>query len=60
MYVHYSTTDVDRARTVFAALSEGGNVEAPGEATFWSPFFGVVRDRWGTPWQVSAEAPAEA
>lgn len=60
MYVHWSTTDVDRARTVFEALAEGGTVEMPGEEVFWSPYFGVVRDRFGTPWQVGAEAPQEA
>lgn len=57
MYVHYSTKDLDRARTVFEGLSDGGEVEMPGGETFWSPFFGVCRDRFGTPWQVSVEAP---
>lgn len=59
MYVHYSTTDVDRARAVFEALADGGTVEMPGEEVFWAPFFGVCTDRFGTPWQVSAEAPDE-
>lgn len=26
--------------------------------TFWSPAFGVLVDRFGTPWMVSADSPA--
>lgn len=59
MYVMYTTKDVDRARTVFAGLSEGGEVMTPGGEVFWSPYFGVCRDRFGTPWQISAE-PSDA
>jgi PhnB protein len=55
VFVHYSTPDVDRARTVFEGLAEGGDVQMPGGEVFWSPFFGVVVDRFGTPWQVSAD-----
>lgn len=57
MFVHYSTTELDRAETVFAALAEGGDVHVPGQAEFWTPFFGVLTDRFGTPWQVSVEVP---
>ncbi len=57
LYVHYSTPDVARARQVFEALSEGGEVQMPGGEVFWSPFFGVLVDRFGTPWQVSADQP---
>ncbi len=31
----------------------------PGQEEFWTPFFGVVTDRFGTPWQISVEAPAQ-
>lgn len=55
MYVMYSTKDVDRARTVFEGLSEGGEVVTAGGEVCWSPYFGVCRDRFGTPWQISAE-----
>lgn len=60
MYVHYATTDLDRAKAIFAGLSEGGDVLQPGHEEFWTPFFGVVTDRFGTPWQISVEPPAEA
>lgn len=43
----------DEARRVFAALAEGGNVTMPLAGTFWAEAFGMVTDRWGTPWGVS-------
>ncbi|MGH9001800.1 MAG: hypothetical protein ACRDYV_01605 [Acidimicrobiia bacterium] len=27
--------------------------------TFWSPMFGMCVDRFGTPWMVGAEGPAQ-
>lgn len=58
MYANYSTPDVAFAERVWAALSDGGEVEMEAGPTFWSPFFGVCRDRFGTQWMVNAE-PAE-
>ena len=45
------------AERIFKALAEGGRVTMPFEATFWSPGFGMVTDRFGTPWMVNC-APA--
>jgi PhnB protein len=59
MQVNYSVTDVDEAKRVFEALAEGGQVIMPMAETFWSPMFGMCVDRFGTPWMVNAEAPAE-
>jgi len=58
MYVNFSVGDVDEAKRVFEALADGGEIEMPLDATFWSPAFGVCKDRFGTPWMVNAE-PAE-
>jgi len=44
--------EVDRA---FASLSEGGQVQMLLGTTFWSPRFGMVKDRFGTGWMVSAD-----
>ncbi len=55
IFVHYSTTDLDQAKGVFADLSEGAEIHMPGQEEFWTPFFGVLTDRFGTPWQVSVE-----
>ena len=59
MQVNYAVADVDEAKRVFEALADGGEITLPIGATFWSPMFGMCVDRFGTPWMVSAEAPAE-
>jgi len=59
MQVNYAVADVGEAKRVFEALSEGGEVTLPIAETFWSPAFGMCIDRFGTPWMISAEAPAE-
>ena len=60
MYVNYTVGDVAEARRVFEALADGGEVRMPLAETFWSPMFGMCVDRFGTPWMVNAEAPADA
>lgn len=54
-FVLLSVEDVDRGREIFTALAEGGEVLVPFERTFWSPGFGALVDRFGTPWEVSCE-----
>lgn len=48
------TADGERA---FNALSEGGNVQMPFQKTFWAHRFGMVTDRFGTPWMINVEKP---
>lgn len=43
---------VDEARGIFEALSQGGTVTMPQAKTFWADTFGMVVDRFGTPWMV--------
>ena len=45
------------ADTVFAALAEGGQVDMPLQATFWSPCYGMVTDRFGMGWMVMVASP---
>jgi PhnB protein len=45
--------DVAEAERRFAALAEGGEVQMPLDATFWSPAFGMVVDRFGVSWMVN-------
>lgn len=47
---------VEEAESVFAALSNGGRVQAPLTKTFFSPCFGMVYDRFGIGWMVNAQA----
>lgn len=57
MYVNHTVSDMADAERIFAALADGGEVEMPFGATFWSPGFGVCVDRFGTPWMVDVDAP---
>jgi PhnB protein len=43
----------EAARPVFEALSEGGQVGMPLGETFWAQAFGMVTDRFGTPWLIN-------
>lgn len=45
--------DEAEADRLFAALSEGGKIDMPLAATFWSPKFGMLEDRFGVSWMVS-------
>ena len=48
-------TEAEAGR-VFAALAEGGQVSLPLGKTFWSPCFGMLKDRFGLGWMVSVVA----
>ena len=43
---------------VFNGLAQGGQVAMPFAKTFWSPGFGMVTDRFGTPWMVNVATSA--
>ena len=47
-----SAADQAEAERLFAALSEGGQVQMPLGQTFFSPCFGMVADRFGVNWMV--------
>lgn len=49
--------DIATADRVFSALSEGGTVTMPQDATFWSPRFGMLTDRYGVAWMVMVPPP---
>ena len=44
---------VAEARRIFDALADGGQVRMPLDQTFWVEAFGMLVDRYGTPWMVS-------
>ena len=54
--VSISFADAAETERVFNALAEGGRVTMAFQKTFWSPGFGGVVDRFGTPWMVNTEA----
>jgi PhnB protein len=56
--VNCALPDLAEAKRVFDALSDGGDVQAPLEETFFAPAFGMCTDRFGTPWMIMVEEPA--
>lgn len=46
---------VAEAERIFAALSDGGEVQMPLSQTFWALRFGMCVDQFGIPWMVNLE-----
>lgn len=44
-----------QAASVFEALADGGQIQMPFQACFWTPGFGVLVDRFGIPWEVNCD-----
>jgi PhnB protein len=53
----YTVPTVEEADQIFAALSDGGQVQMPLATTFFSPRFGMVADRFGVSWMVHVTPP---
>jgi len=53
MTVDYDTTEV--AQQVFNALASGGQVTMPMQPAFWAKQWGMLVDKFGTPWIVNGE-----
>jgi PhnB protein len=51
--LNYATTA--EAQKVFNALAEGGRVTMPMQPAFWAKVWGMLIDRFGTPWIVNGE-----
>jgi PhnB protein len=45
--------DTEAADRIFNALVDGGTVKMPCQETFWSARFGMLVDRFGTPWMIN-------
>jgi PhnB protein len=43
------------AERIFQALAENGKVSMPLQQTFWAARFGMLVDRFGTPWMINCE-----
>ncbi|MBL8297414.1 MAG: VOC family protein [Rhodanobacteraceae bacterium] len=50
-----SPSSLAEAERIFAALSDGGEVQMPLAQTFWALRFGTCTDRFGIPWMVNLE-----
>ena len=54
--VFHGAANAETAARVFAALAEGGQIILPLGQTFWSPCFGMLKDRFGTSWMITLAA----
>ncbi len=43
------------AERIFAALADGATIRMPIQETFWATRFGMLVDRFGTPWMINCE-----
>ena len=43
------------AERIFHALAQDGTVRMPIQETFWATRFGMLTDRFGTPWMINCE-----
>jgi PhnB protein len=59
LWVSVQPANVAEGRRMFDALAEGGQTIMPFAATFWSAGFGMVKDRFGTPWMVNVMEAAQ-
>ncbi len=51
--------DIAEIDRIFAALAEGGTIDAPLAKTFWSAYYGMVTDKHGITWQLTATCEME-
>ncbi len=58
LWVSIQAADAAEGKRLFDALAQGGQTVMPYAATFWSPGFGMTRDRFGTPWMVNVAQAA--
>jgi len=52
-----SSDSKEEANRIFEALTDGGTVQMPLQETFWALRFGMLVDRFGTPWMVNCGRP---
>jgi PhnB protein len=56
--VNLGVKDAGEVERMFHALAENGTVEMHLQQTFWAARFGMVVDRFGTPWMINCENAA--
>ena len=58
--ISLQAADDVEAERLFAALSAGGKIDVPLMTTPFASRFGMVTDRFGTPWMITTPQPARA
>ena len=58
IHVYHEAPDIPTADKVYDALAEGGEATQPMMETFFSPKWGMCKDRFGVRWMVGVRQPA--
>ena len=53
LFVSLHVDEVAEGERIFRAFAQGGREIMPFAKTFWAEGFGMVVDRFGTPWMVN-------
>ena len=57
LHVSVTIESIEESERIYAALSEAAQVAMPLQETFWAQRFGMLTDRFGTPWMINCEKP---
>ncbi|WP_152396092.1 VOC family protein [Paenibacillus guangzhouensis] len=49
------SNDIERLKSIYHALADGGQVIMELQKTFWSPLYAMVKDKFGIQWQLNGE-----
>ena len=50
--ISISPESTEEADKIFSGLTAGGRVDMPMQETFWSPYFGMLKDKFGVNWMI--------
>ena len=54
MFINLQVPTTDEGKKLFHVLADGGKITMPFAQTYWSPGFGMLTDRFGTPWMINS------
>jgi PhnB protein len=52
-HINLQFDNVEEGERIFNALAEKGTVKMPFQETFWAKRWGMLTDRFGTPWMIN-------
>jgi PhnB protein len=58
-YLSLSVESIEKAESVYALLSDGGQIFMPLAETFFAFRFAMLRDKFGTSWMILNERPMQ-
>lgn len=53
--INLDSSEQDKAKQLFNALSKGGSIEMPLDKTFWGALYGAFTDQFGIKWMINCQ-----